>query len=261
MAQAYAHLRKPDGIKYAYRARQLDYLNPDIQMAFLGLIFGPLDISDLIDQPSVVAVDTTVYLQRIEVEDDGTETLLDEKVVYTIEPDEQTQISRGHLTESSSLANKLIGLKVNDIVSIRESGLEILSYKVVEIKSKYIHAAQESMTEFTTLFPDNISIQKIDVRGKDLSKIFKAIDERDEFISNMIAFYKSKPLTIGFLAIRTGHSIFDVLSGMISSEDGWIYSSSGNPAEISKEVELLESHSYNVSEMVCPGKGLGGSKK
>jgi tetratricopeptide (TPR) repeat protein len=243
VAQGYAHLRKPEAIKYAYRARQIDYLNPDVQMAYIGLIFGPISISDLLDEPSVVAVDTTVSLQRVEVADDDTETLLNEKVVYTIEPDEQTLISKGHITNSSSLAVKLVGLKKDDIVYLKEAGLEVLSYKVVEIKNKYIHAAQESMAEFATLFPDNTSIQKIDVKDKDFSKLFKVIDDREEFIRNIINLYKSKNLTIGFLALRTGQSIFDVLSGMIKRQDGWIYSSTGNPADTSKEITIVESNS------------------
>lgn len=242
VAQGYAHLRKPEAMKYAYRARQIDFLNPDIQMAYLALIFGPISISDLLEEPSVVAVDTTVFLQRLELADNGTETLLDEKAVYTIEPDELSFVSKGHITKSSSLAVKLLGLKINDIVHLKEEDLEVLSYKVVNIANKYIHAAQESMAEFTTLFPDNKSIQKIDVKDKDLSKLLQVIDDREEFIKNIINLYRSRNLTIGFLAVRTGQSAFDVLSGMIKRKDGWIYASSGNPECTAKEITLAETN-------------------
>ncbi len=124
-----------------------------------------------------VPIDSTVHLSEVKkvsgvaVEDvsvdstfqpAGTEKVPNEmfelvgngkKRIITILKKDSGKLQNDELLESDPVARKLLGHKKNDVVEFKQSDLEVLSFKIVEIQSKYVYAFQQSLSEFSFRFP------------------------------------------------------------------------------------------------------------
>lgn len=241
VAHASAYLGMPDALFFAYRARCIAPDNPEIQSAYLGLFFGPFAGNISIAEPETVGIDTVVYLQRVDVISDGSAEVHSggEMRIYIIQDEEQDNLRALNLTPSSPLAGRLIGKRKGDIVSLKEGPYEVLVYKVTDIRNKYLYAAQEIMEDFSTLFPDNPSFHRIEIKDHDLSKMFESIDARHEMVAGAIKAYRNKPIPLGALARVTGSNIIDIMAGMWKIDDGIIVASQGIPEITEKELEMI----------------------
>ena len=243
VAHARAYLGMPDALIFAYRARSIAPDSSEIQSAYLGLFFGPLAGNISIAEPPTVDIDTVVYLQRVDVKTDGrAEMNPDGEVrIYVIQEEEQDNLRAHRLSPTSTLAGRLIGKCKQDIVSLKEGPYEVLAYKITDIRNKYLYAAQEIMQDFSTLFPDNPSFHRIEIKDHDLSKIFESIDARHEMVAGAIKAYRNKPIPLGALASVTGSNIIDIMAGMWKIDDGIIVASQGVPEITEKESEMIRS--------------------
>ena len=64
------------------------------------------------------------------------------------------------LTADHELALRLMGLRVGDKIILRQD-LEELEYEVAAVQSKYVRAYQETLEEFSTRFPGNLSMSRV----------------------------------------------------------------------------------------------------
>jgi transcription elongation GreA/GreB family factor/RNA binding exosome subunit len=206
VAQARLKLGLPDYLPLAYRARRIDYGNPQTHLAYFGLMVGrekhdeaPLDVEQ-------VQVDCTVCLRR------G-----DEKKVFTILDEKDVDPSRGELHRNDQLAQKLLGKRKGEQVVLRQSPLEELSYDIVNIQSKYVHAFQESISNFTTLFPEHYGFWQIQVKEHDVTKVLRVVDERAEEVRRAMDLYSQAPATLGCIGQLLGGGSVEMWYSLI----GW----------------------------------------
>jgi len=226
-------LKLPDAIPYAYRSRRLDSNNPEIHISYIGIMLSPNQLNNLPLNIDKIDIDCTVYLKN-----NG------EKKIFTIinedSPfEDKAELARNEISHKSELAVKLLGNKKGEKVTLKESPLGNISYEIVEIKNKYVHAFHESISNFTTFFPDHMGIQKIETKDKDHSKLFNLVDERHSFVDNLNKLYKDKKIPLSSLAKLANTDIMNVWSSLIQSKDLKLIASSGNIIELINQENSL----------------------
>ena len=243
VAHIRAYLKMSDALRFAFRARRIAQGSPEIQSAYLGLFFGPLSVSGEIKEPHEVEIDSAVYLRRMEVLADGSVQVHPNPEIrtYTILNEEPQNLRVEELSPSLPLAVKLMGRQKGDVIILKEGPYENLAYEIIDIQSKYVRAAQETVKDFGTLFPDNPAVHSVEIKNHDLSMIFKAIDAKHALITEAINFYRDKLIPLGALARVTGSNIIDVMAGMWRIEKGIIFASNGSTEENKKELDRLNS--------------------
>jgi len=227
VAQARALLGMPDVLSLAYRARRLDFGNPDMHLAYIGLFLKREEADRRLLEPAEVGIDCTIRLTH-----DG------ETKVFTILNEDSIDRERGELASVDPLATKLIGLRKGDRLVLKEGPLEQLSYEIADIQSKYVFAFQATLNGFTTWFPDHPALHRVELKG-DPSKVRTLIDVRHERATQAMALYRERPLTLGALARLLGNPLIEVWAGMISQSGGLVIASSGTPEDATKELYLL----------------------
>lgn len=181
-------------------------------------------------------LDSTVFLK------DG-----DATKIFTIVEDHIGGEGREILL-SNSLAKALLGKRVGERVVLR-SGLEDLSYDIIKIQSKYVHAFQETLSDFGTLFPDNHQLFRLKIQDNDFTKILSSLDSRQTWVSQVMSYYREHQLTLGAFAELVGRSLITVWSGMVAREDGRVLASTGQVELLQEETDLLKNKNSIVLEL------------
>jgi tetratricopeptide (TPR) repeat protein len=240
VAQARALLGERDVLPLAYRARRLGFGDPQIHLAYIEL-FLSREVSDkLLLEPTEVGVDCTVYLKRDR-----------ETKVFTILDGHVVDQNKGELSLEDSLAQKLIGHRKGDRVTLKEGPLEELSYEIAEVQSKYVFAFQETLSIFSTLFPDYPGFNKVEIKDNDFSKLFVAVDARHKLISQVESLYLNKPLTLGAFAKLVGSSLVEIWGGMVGKVNSRIIASCGSVEETRREADLLSGTNRIVLDLTA----------
>ena len=234
-----AHTRSilcmPGVLQPAYQARRLEFGNPEVHLAYVGFFLNR-EIHDqaLLDVNEVTA-DCTVHLRT------G-----DHVLIFTIVDDPMPNRERGELALSDPLAKKLLGLRKGSNVVLRTGGLEELSYEISEVQSKYVSAFQETLSKFTTWFPDHAGLMQVKVEKEDLSKIFLAVDARSRQANEVLTIYRSNCLPLGAFARLVGSSLADVWAGLVGRPDGVFLASTGGTDDAKIEVKLVNASRHIV---------------
>ena len=189
IAQIGASIKKDTSevLEYAYQARRLGMNNPNIHIAYVGLFLGIDDSFDKSLNLEKVGVDSSVCVKT-----DG-----ESNKWYTILNDGPVDKGRGEILITDPLAKKMIGLKKDDTVPIRDGFYEKLEFTVVEIRSKYVNSLRETLREFSSLFPENLSIQMMKNEDGDPTKAVALSARRNQIVRQVSEFYTRENLTIG----------------------------------------------------------------
>jgi len=190
VAQARSILRMPDVLAFAHRARRRDFANPDVHLGYIQLFLERENPDSGLLDVDRVAIDCTVELKN------G-----DERQTFTIIDDAELNRERGELHPSDQLAQKLLGLTKAEIVVLKQGPLEDLSYEVADIKSKYVFAFQETLTKFSTWFPEHSGLYRMRVADGDISKILHSVDARHDYATRVIGLYRGGQLSLGALPV------------------------------------------------------------
>ena len=217
--------RKNEAIKLAYDALELSSEDPKMHLAYINLFLSRDDESDKFLNPSTVDTNTVVTLKFDR-----------EQKAYMLLDTKKPNINKGEISIESDFGKKLLGLKIGDKVKIGEPPCEEEG-EVIEIKSKYVKAFQESMSNFNRLFRDK-GLQKVKV-GEDLKNIFRIIDRISERTSKISELYKQRKLTIGALSNLLGRNLFDTWAGLIAIPEMTLRCAIGSEEEQKEELEIV----------------------
>ena len=217
--------RKNEAIKLAYDALELSPEDPKMHLAYIHIFLSRDDESDKFLTPSTIDTNTVVTL-KFDGGEQRTHILLDTK-----KPD----INKGEISIESDFGKKLLGLKTGDKVKIGEPPCEEEG-EVIKIKSKYVKAFQESITNFNRVFR-NKGLQKVKV-GEDLKNIFEIIDQMSERSSKIRELYKQRKLTIGALSNLLGRNLIDTWAGLILDPEMTLRCAIGSEEEQEEESEI-----------------------
>lgn len=87
------------------------------------------------------------------------------RIWYVIEDREDVEIDRNEIQPSHQIAQQLLGKSVGEKIVLRDSPLGQKKGKILEVKSKYVHACLDSMENFETRFPDASALYQFTILG------------------------------------------------------------------------------------------------
>jgi tetratricopeptide (TPR) repeat protein/predicted nucleic acid-binding protein len=230
-------LEEHGALELAYRARRLDFDSAHVHGRYMFLMLNSETLERELLSVDTVKADTSARLRRD-----------DETRLITIVDDDLTSRARNEVRSTEPLAEHLLGKSVGDRVVLRE-GMEDLEYEVVEIQSKYVAAFQETLLNFSTWFPDEDQLQRVDVRENDFSRIFAAVDARHEWAQRVTAWYRTRPATIGVLSSLLGSSPIDVWVGLVGLEETRFIVAAGVSGEVQEAAEALSDQDEIVVDL------------
>ena len=224
LAQLKHMLGASDHLEDAYLARRYGHDDPDVQLGYFRMFVGR-DKEWV--EPDVVAPGCAVLLksesseQWWQILDDGEESRGDHE-----------------LDRNQDLAKQVMGRRVGDTVVLRQD-LEELSYEVVDVQSKFVRAFQETAELFSTRFPENTGLSRIKTGGDDYSKIFLAVDQRDQLFREAERMYRGRWLPLASFSSLLGRSAIEVWRANSLGGSTPILFGSGSAEEASEADKLL----------------------
>ncbi len=203
VAQLYSHAGQgADALALSYRSVRLSPDDPEIKRLYVKF-FMDRGESDEFDADEI-GPDTWVRL--IEV---GGSRLIEHFIVAD-------RPHMGHPTEiavTDERGQRLLGKRVDDVVTYHEGRLSETNYRVAEIKSGYVHVFQDVLETFPAKHPDFDGVQAFhidDSRSLDsFTPIFVSVDRRAAQAEQILAYYSSQGMPLGFVAEQTGCSLRD----------------------------------------------------
>ncbi|MCC7362082.1 MAG: tetratricopeptide repeat protein [Anaerolineales bacterium] len=237
VAELHSYVGNPElAARYAFLGRRYGFSDPEIHLAYVGLLFR-LDDSLAALNPMSVTDDTAVLITS-----DQERRWI--KILGLTTPDTQ----RSEFAPSSQLAAALLGHTVGNEVTLREGPLETLVYRIEEIQSIYVRALQETLESFSTLFPDHQGLHRFRVVDNDFTKFFAVVAAHGEFAQAAYRFYHDGALTLEQLARFMGRPQVDIQQGLAGFPEHRLYASQG-----SIEVQAREQHAAADAQSITLG--------
>ena len=186
-------LGEPDSLPPAYRARRIQFDDANLHLAYVSLFLGrnPRDEGSL--DISEVGVDAAVELQ------DGSRT--DLVIVEGDDPDGRSELRPDH-----PLVQRLWGHRQGDSVEMPNGATVTIS----SIKSKYVHAFQETPARFSTLFGEDERLKTIHIGDGDYSQLLVRLDQRAALATGLIDLYQAQRLPLAVTCRMLAASIYEV---------------------------------------------------
>ncbi len=210
----------------AYRAWQVGRQDPDIQLGYLHM---HVTCEDELESPELAAPGCCVLLRN----DEGEEW-------WRILEEGEKEWGDRNVAPGSLLAEKLVGCKSGDPVVTRND-IEQRSYEVVEVQTKFTRAFQETVQEFSTRFPDNRSLSRIEFNEDDLSPILELVDERSSSAQALVKEYsEERQMPFTLLCAHFGASELSVWHDCANNRGMPIRFGSGSPEEEETSAQLLK---------------------
>lgn len=229
-----------DSLAFAYAARRVAFNDPAAHLTLLNLTLArerhpEIDSIDT----SVISEETTAELKR------GDELL---KVTLTRDPNPNAQANER--SPDDPLGRKLLGLSVGDEVHLGDPELEA-PYEVVEVKTKFEGAIEETFLMFSTWFPDDRSLRRVPFSIEDPSNVVRMLEAQQELGRDALARYEAGQFGVGTLAQLRGQGVVDIWAALVGDAQHQLLCSHGNPEETRDHDELLEERSELVLDITA----------
>ena len=223
-------LQPEKALKIMYEVRRTHFDNPDAHLRYIGIfLLVEKEIPDVLN-PTQVEKDTAVKIN-----------ISDENYWYIIEERENADIKRDERDVNDPFAQQLLGKEKNVVVRIGEK-----TVKIVDIKSKFSYAFQESSRKYEYLFPTDEGMETVklddsaEIDDKERFKpMFDRIDQRQEYLNQIEKLYKENNLTIGSFTQLVGSNSLDTWGSLMGIPDLGIRCSIGDIEERNNALNLL----------------------
>lgn len=206
--------RKALDLMYETRRRFFD--NEEAHMNYVGVFLRREKEAENVLNKETVEEDTAVCIE------DESKT----KKCYILEDRNDPKIEKGEINKSHPLYNLLIGKKKGETIKIKEGQLSEGILTVVDIKSKYVHAFQETMSSYKMMFPTDDKLQQFYVEDKKdgempngIKKMFDQLAKLNETKLAIEQFYREGKSTVGSFATLLGKDIINTWGIMVSKPD------------------------------------------
>ncbi len=222
-------------LKIMYEVRRTHFDKPDAHLLYVKIFSSVAKEIHDVQNPTQVEKDTAVEINNS-----------DDDYLYIIEEREDADIKRDELDVNHPFAQQLIGKNKNDAVSFGEKMFGPKTGKIIDIKSKYTHAFQESFRKYERLFPLDQGMGHITLDDSDdiddkerFEQMFKMIDQRQDKINKIEELYKENNLTIGTFTRLVGSNSLDTWGTLMGNRDLGIRCSIGDFDERKRVLNLL----------------------
>ena len=223
-------LQPEKALKIMYEVRRTHFDKPDAHLRYIGIFFlVEKEISEVLN-PTQVQKDTAVQIN-----------ISDEDYWYIIEERVDADIKRDERDVNDPFVQQLLGKEKNAVIRIGEK-----TVKIVDIKSKFSYAFQESSRKYEPLFPTDQGMEtvKLDNSGEIDDKerfqpMFDRIDRHHEYILKIEELYKEENITIGCFTNLVGSNSLDTWGSFMGNPELGIRCSIGGIEERSSILNRL----------------------
>ena len=238
LAQLRQLLGLPSALEFAYQARRLGYADPETHIGYISLCMelrGP-EADQILREPEVVAVDTSVHVKR------------DNKVtVFTILDEPNVFSDRGELSKNDPLALALLGRRKGEFVIVDSGTMREHLYEVVKIQSKFLRASHELTFLFDEdkLRHDGFVVMSGSSENL-VEKTFKLLDNSAENRPDIREFYYKRRFPLSVVANLVRRSVVEIWLHFAEDPGERLISTGGSSAERHAELDALS----NVNQAV-----------
>lgn len=227
LAQARLILNEPGALEDAFEARRLAPNNPNIHLAYVGILLNREEQEQSLLTVSTAAPETVVQLERNT-----------ERTTLTLTDQEDARLDHGEVNVDSDLGKQLLGRKRGDRIRLGGGTDE---YEIVEIQSKYVAAFQQTLLMFPVWFPSNRDLQRIEVPENDVSQVLALVDARHQLISQAMELYRTRSMPLGTMARLIGRSTIELWQGLVGLQDQQLHAASAQLADRLADMETARS--------------------
>ncbi len=253
-------------LEIMYEVRRKHFDDPNAHLLYVKTFLSvEKEIPEVLN-PTQVEKDTAVKI-----------SISDEDQWYIIEKRVDADIKRDERDVNDPFAQQLTGKNIKDEVGLGEKILGPKTGKIVDIKSKFSYAHQESFRKYEHLFPldqgmDNMKIDDSDdIDDKErFQQMFEMIDRRQDKINEIEKLYKEENLTIGTFSRLVGSNSLDTWGTLMGNLDLGIRCGIGdlddrnrllnllndsNPKLVVDIISLITLHSLDAADIVVRAFG------
>jgi len=234
--------------EFMYELRRKFYNRPEAHLYYVRFFLRRDKELDHLLNIKEVCYDSVVFIE----DQSGN------KEYFIIEERDEPDSSRREINDKSLISNELIGKSVNDEFVLRQNKFTRETGRIIEIKSKYVHAFHESPKIIERFFPDTEGITSIsfkppndeEEKEKELQPILNLVSERSNLVSTIEKLYKNRKISIGGFSEIIGINVLDVWGGLIRKPDLGIRCSTGLPKEILFAHRSLENQPNLIIDVI-----------
>lgn len=187
----------------AYRALREEPDAEDIQMVYVSLFLRRESEQEGLER-DIVGTNSLVILRT-----DNGDTLS-----YFIVGEGAPNRAAGEIAADDPIAARLLGLRVGDRITLRQGSPSTTDAEVLEIKTHYVHAFQDTLAKFPQRHPESTVLQSFKVpdnpQREDFSFIEESVKAKAESGNLILDQYLSQCLPLGVVAGAMNASIPDV---------------------------------------------------
>ena len=261
-AQLHQVTSKPEeALQIMYEVRRTRLNKPNAHLRYIGLFYQvEKQIPDVLN-PTQVQLDTAVQID-ISGRDHW----------YIIEDRDPPDISRDERNINEPIVKKMLDKVEGDEIIFRETPEGPKIGKIVAIKSKFVHAHQESCREYEHLFPTDEGMETVQLDTSDaiddkerFKPVTNRVDRHHEYILKIEKLYKEENITIGGFTRLVGSNSLDTWGTLMGNPELGIRCSIGdieergsilnrlnhfNPKLVVDIISLITLHSLDVADIV-----------
>jgi tetratricopeptide (TPR) repeat protein len=180
------------GMAYGYETLRAARNDPDASLRYLGLVLLLPEGDGSIPVVDAVSVDTWVALAG----EGGTITS------FVIEGTDD-RASDGVVSPTHPLAAAALGRHVGDEFTVPAAFGNVRTWRVVEVKHKYLHAAHEVLATFEQRFPDSRGFYTVHMRDDDIAPVLEQVRRASEWHRSLVDLYVEQDLPLNMVASRS----------------------------------------------------------
>ncbi|RYX84272.1 hypothetical protein EON83_11290 [bacterium] len=251
-------VKSKDAIRFAFRARQIEFSNPESQLNFFEVFRKSTDqfsidedgnMDDLrastvlgINGPKWGTVPCTIRLLPVDVTDDRQEQS------FTILQEGPFDETRGIYSANSEFAKQLLALKKDDTISLAEElrlnqppVVDERLYQVSSYIHPYVHAFQEIIklssqdNQDSRTFGARAGMVSMDIRGN-LKKLWDLVESAERDFKKLTDLYGKYGCPLRSVGATTGKSTLDLWFRLSSLRPRQVTTTSGAEEEFEKTV-------------------------
>jgi Flp pilus assembly protein TadD len=223
-------------VAMAYSVLLCNWNNPQIHLGYAALFFLGTNIKGAIPQAAQIGIDTGFVV--------GPEFTGGQPADYIIESGEIPQNSGvGIISSDSEVASRAIGCVAGDQVKLNNHPASE-PRQVIAIRHKYVHLFEKSLSQFSTLFPDNNSLIGFHYDTTDpsrsIAKMTSLVKTRHEFVGRLLEFQRSNPVPLAMMAKFSRSEMIDIWDDLSVMSERFL-SFQGARAEFQEATKMLKS--------------------
>ena len=228
------------GLKLSYRLLRENQHLSQAHSAYIGLVLFIKDSEGLLEAHRI-DIETAFTLE----DNNGN------KQAFIIENDCSTNRFPEDISLTHPIAKKAIGKQIGDKIQVDINPHQSEERTVVALLSKYIYMLNKCMADYSVNFPEQSNMWRYDMSGEqegeyDFSPLFKALDDRSKYASQVVDEYLDKQLPIGFIAQMLGSSPLAVWADFVRANNVVIKCCDGNTIERNAALELANQSSRGL---------------